>query len=552
MQPTEPGIVPDLLHPVPLRRIDVERTKLALTLAFSGGVSGAFFNEALDAASFAPSTFEPTSFANDLFLSRFVAQCFKIRVGHRDASLATGHLVRLLAQPPADATIVAYRRGILYELAESPALRRELEETYASLCRLRGLLENASGGRNWDPGRRQLDVLQAAKETFERMHCGFSQARSGLACLHAFGAQVVESESFRALSDLLRYDAQLATLSLKVVVGADGRIRGFEIVQISENRENQFTNPAWKRWLAKLELFLRGYQFGDGEVMARLVDTVFGGLEDELVSLVQLVGDLEFYLGALGFADHASQAGLSVCLPELVAADAPRALHGLFNPLLLMSGITPVPCELVSTRLANTVLVTGPNSGGKTRLLQAIGLSQLLAQAGLFIPARAGQVALAPALVVSLIQETKADQAEGRLGMELMRIRDLFEHLPPGAMVLLDELCSGTNPSEGEEIFELVLRMLTRLRPQAFITTHFLTFAARLERERSIPDLDFLQVELGAERRPTYQFTPGVASTSLAGHTAERLGVTADQLLLLVEGNLLRGRTPMRAHARSL
>src|SRR5690606_2397948 len=84
--------------------------------------------------------------------------------------------------------------------------------------------------------------------------------------------------------------------------------------------------------------------------------------------------------------------------------------------------------------------------------------------------------------------------------MELMRIRHLFERLPPGAMVLLDELCSGTNPSEGEEIFELVVTMLGRLRPQAFITTHFLTFAARLERERKIAGLSFLQVELGPHR----------------------------------------------------
>ena len=540
MQQAAPGFVPDLLHPEPLRRIDVEHTKLALTIAFAGGASGAFFTEALDAATFAPSSFEPSAFANDLFLSRFVAQCFKVRVGQRDAALATGHLVRLLAQPPADPAIVAYRRGIVHELSSSPALRRELEELYASVCRLRGLLENGSGGRNWDPGRRQLDVLQAAKETFERMHGGFAQARSGLACLHAFGARVIAGESYRALDDLLRYDSRLATLSLKVAVGADGRIRGFEIVQISENSENQFTNPPWKRWLGKVELFLRGYRFGDGEVMARLVDTVFGGLEDELVALVQLVGDLEFYLGALGFADRASEAGLAVCLPELVPPDAPRALFGLFNPLLLMSGVTPVPCNLVSERLTNTVLVTGPNSGGKTRLLQAIGLSQLLAQAGLFIPARTGSIALAPALVVSLIQETKADQAEGRLGMELLRIRELFERLPPGAMVLLDELCSGTNPSEGEEIFELVVSMLTRLSPQAFITTHFLAFAARLERERKISDLGFLQVELGADRRPTYQFTPGVALTSLAGHAAERLGVTGDQLLALVERNMRR------------
>ena len=124
--------------------------------------------------------------------------------------------------------------------------------------------------------------------------------------------------------------------------------------------------------------------------------------------------------------------------------------------------------------------------------------------------------------------------------MELIRIRSLFESLPPGAMVLLDELCSGTNPSEGEEIFELVVTALARLRPQVFITTHFLAFAARLERERSIERLRFLQVELGADRRATYQFVPGVAKTSLAGHAAARLGVTRDQLLELVEHNTQR------------
>ena len=114
--------------------------------------------------------------------------------------------------------------------------------------------------------------------------------------------------------------------------------------------------------------------------------------------------------------------------------------------------------------------------------------------------------------------------------------------MPPGALVILDELCSGTNPSEGEEIFELVVQMLSRLAPQAFITTHFLTFAARLDRERKIPELRFLQVELGKEQRPTYQFVPGVAQTSLAGHAAARLGVTRDELLGLIDRNSARAK----------
>ena len=110
---------------------------------------------------------------------------------------------------------------------------------------------------------------------------------------------------------------------------------------------------------------------------------------------------------------------------------------------------------------------------------------------------------------------------------------------------MLDELCSGTNPSEGEEIFELVVDMLARLEPQAFITTHFLEFAGRLEREQKISGLRFLQVALGADQQPTYQFAGGVASTSLAAQAAARLGVTGEQLSRLIEDKV-RGREPAR------
>jgi DNA mismatch repair protein MutS2 len=384
----------------------------------------------------------------------------------------------------------------------------------------------------WAVQRRQLDILEVVKQVIDEM------ASSRLERLSAFGRRIQAGEPYRSLTDLLSYDEHLATLQLQVRVGADGSIRGFEILAVQQNDPNPFVTPAWRRWLTKAELFVRGFRFSDGEVMARLIDAVFDGLEDDLVSLVPLLGDLEFYLGALGFRDLVRAQGLELSLPEFVRPGAPRRLSGFFNPLLFMQTARVVPCNIDLDRHDATVLVTGPNSGGKTRLLQGLGLAQLLAQSGLFIPARSGCVALTNALVVSLIQETKVDQAEGRLGTELVRIRELFERLPPAAMVILDELCSGTNPSEGEEIFELVLRMLTRLRPQTFITTHFLAFASRLERERKIAELRFIQVQLGPDQQPTYSFLPGVARTSLAGQTAARLGVTGDQLMTLIEHNL--------------
>jgi DNA mismatch repair protein MutS2 len=137
-------------------------------------------------------------------------------------------------------------------------------------------------------------------------------------------------------------------------------------------------------------------------------------------------------------------------------------------------------------------------------------------------------------MFVSLIEEARSDQPEGQLGMELLRIRRLFEELHFGSLILLDELCSGTNPSEGEEIARLVISLLPELRSPVFVTTHLLTLASRLAEDPPVPHLEFLQVELDEHERPTYGFNPGVARTSLAHKTAARLGVTRDELLELI------------------
>ncbi|MDI3288472.1 DNA mismatch repair protein [Polyangium sp. 15x6] len=532
-----------LLHPEPIARPDLEEMRQALSFAFASGVSGGLFSQALDRAPLAPSTWDPQSFAQDLFLEELVARGFRVRSGERDAVVNRAFIFRVLAHPPTDPRVTEHRRDILRELSSSTVFRRQFEDLYTIACRLRSALEGATAGKKFDATRRQLDVLVLVKEAFDRMSESFDGAKSGLSGLRAFGASVRETEGYRSMVDLLDYDEHLATLGVTIRVGADGRVRGFEVRNLRERQDNPFVLSPARRWLAKIEMFFRGYRFSDGEVMARLLDAVFEGVEAHVLRFIPLLGEMEVYLGALGFRDLAEAAGLEVCLPEIRPAaedadDRPRKLLGLFNPLLVASGVRAVPCDLVTDRTSATVLITGPNSGGKTRLLQSVALAQILAQGGMFVPAREASLVRVPGLVVSLIQETRVDQSEGRLGMELVRIRALFEMLGPGAMVMLDELCSGTNPSEGEEIFELVITLLSKLRPQAFITTHFLTFAARLARENSIAGLRFIQVGLDAAHRPTYQFVAGVATTSLASHAAARLGVSRDELEGLIDRNM--------------
>jgi DNA mismatch repair protein MutS2 len=528
--------IPDLLSADPALRVDAAEMRQTLIFAFATGSSVDLFDQVLAGATLPPSRWDRAHFARDLFLEQLIERCLAVRIGGREYAVCAPYLLRAIAEPPRDPAVVAFRREVLEELVSSKDHRAALERCYLAIVGLRTLL---CAGRRSGERLRRLEILRATHDVLDLLAGSFEGATSGLARLRAFGVAVRAGDAYRRLEAILDHEQHLGTVDLRVRVGSDGEIRAFQIVAIRENADNPFHTSAIGRWIAKIRLFLSGYRVDGGEVVERLFDDVFTGLEDSLVLIFQLLGDLEFHLAGLGFRDLAASRGLAVCFPELVDDDgatdgAGMALRGLFNPLLLGEKRAPVPCDIGAARTGSVVIVTGPNSGGKTRLLQSIAFAQLLGEAGLFAPARAARLPRVSGLFVSIVDEARADQPEGQLGMELMRIRRMFEELRPGSLVLLDELCSGTNPSEGEEIARLVISLLPELGAQVFVTTHLLHFAARLADENALARTEFLQVELDANERATYGFVPGVARTSLAHKTAARLGVTRDELTALI------------------
>jgi DNA mismatch repair protein MutS2 len=530
-------LAPDLLHLEPGLGLDAKALSQALTFAFATGGSGEAFTRILCQGKLAPSRFHPEAFAKDLFVADFVARCLVVKSDERPLSLHRPALVRELSHPPSDPEVTRLRQRVLAELAASSELESGAVRVFSKIRELSLLLEAADRGKRYDAIGRRLEILRAVKEALELTGSAFVSAKSELSRAHQFAKTALSNPAFAELTDLLDYEGKLATLDLRIQVSYDGQLRSFAIVRSEENRSNPFYVSPLRRFWSRLQMFFRGYRFREAEILGQLANRVFEGIQDAVIGLFQLGLHLEFYLAGLGLRARAAKLGLSMCLPELVSEDAAgetgSELTRLFNPLLLLENEAPLPATL-SAPVRGFTIITGPNSGGKTRLIQAIGLTQLLAQAGLFVPAAKARLVARDGLFVSLIQETTADQPEGHLGMELLRIRRLFEELEPNSLVIMDELCSGTNPSEGEEIFRLVVDLLSELAPQAFITTHFLRFAGDLERERPLPGLAFLQVELDADREPTYGFVPGVAKTSLASKTAERLGVTREALEALV------------------
>jgi len=532
----EPRLLPDLLNPQPTLTVDAVGLERVLGFSFVAGDDAGVLATALDLAPIAASDFDPSCFFDELFVAELAKNVLPLTIRGRVVDRNEGYLLRLLSQPPRAPDALALRRAVWRELASDPAVRRAVETVYLSLRELRRLFEGE--GRvaiRGEQARRRIDVLKAVAQTFEHMALpALHGAHSVLARIATFAEHVRKSAGHAQLAALLQYENARAHADLTVQLGADGGVRSLRIVGLREQTESPYHTSLWSRWFGRSWLWLKGYRVSNDEVLDRWLDTVFEGVSGHLPPLLQLIGDLELYLSGLSLHDACRARGLPVCFPELVDRGAHSSLRELYNPLLFALEGTPVACSVELGPGGVTTLITGPNSGGKTRLLQAVGIFQLCAQAGMYAPAASAVLARVPGIFASLSQPAHADQREGRLGTELLRIRMLFERAQAGSLVLIDELCSGTSPSEGEELFQLVLELLAELAPLALVSTHFLKFASALAHDPSAPPLRFLQVELDARERPTYRFVPGVAETSLARQTAARLGVTREELRALM------------------
>jgi DNA mismatch repair protein MutS2 len=529
--------LPDLLSPTGEENPDAERLTHLLDLAFLGRASAGELNRDLDLMSAGKSPWQARHFVGDLFLAELVNAHRVLAVAGHEFSTHSPFLERVLANPPGDQPTIRFRQAILRELDNHPALTEATEELLLRLYRLLTLLHASRDDARLEPIRFRFDVLAALRSVVRQMTDAFDNATSGLQRLRDAGRRIADTDGFTRLEALLDHHEKMATLKLEAWIGGDGRLRHLEIKGLREARKNPYYRRPLRRWWDRLRVFYRRYSLGSEELTERLTMGVWQEIAPAAVRLIQLICHLEVYFFARTFAGQSRSRGLEVCIPT-VEPDADLELEALFNPLLIPLMERPVPTDL-SIRSHKTVnLVTGPNSGGKTRLLQAVGITQVFAHCGLYVPCARATMPLVNGLFASIVELDRADQQEGRLGTELVRLRNLFESVPPQSLVLLDELCSGTNPSEAIEIVDMVLRLLRQIQPYALVTTHFLDFAGQLQSQSPADGLGFLQAEVDEQRGATFRFVEGVANTSLAVGTAERLGVTFEELERILENRL--------------
>lgn len=230
----------------------------------------------------------------------------------------------------------------------------------------------------------------------------------------------------------------------------------------------------------------------------------------------------------------------SHCAPIEVGApaDGVRVVDGR-HPLLLARGIAVVPFDLTLDPGERTLLVSGPNTGGKTVLLKALGLMAAMVQAG--IPAPVGATSRLPVfddLFADVGDEQSIEASLSTFSAHVKNLAEILAGATADSLVLVDELGSGTDPAEGAALGGAILEALTRRGTLTLATTHLGQLKLLATEVPGVVNasLQFDAVALA----PTYRLLKGVPGRSYGLSIARRLRLP-DEVLEAAEGRLPRG-----------
>jgi DNA mismatch repair protein MutS len=494
----------------------------------------------------------------------------------------------LFSRLPRDPDVIIYRQAVLEDLLANP----ELAERFASLLPVIDSLFAASYGLEremtwlhevvWRVGE-----LQNIIDCFEGMG---EILRAVESRIHSEGLRILQEEIRTAQNDptYQRLVKELPGLlsklrgnaSITIGVNLDSGLRPIQATLLSVN-EKPFTDQSLLNRLFGVRADREGIaplhsvpQHVEGPysspidplmvpLFADLANVLektaipiadqlrqYGGLHGQLFT--NLRQGLIFYLGALRMIQRFQKLGLPMCRPQIAPAEERRCeVKDSYNVHLLLkhsrteqeTGSAIVRNDLLIGPDGHILILTGPNSGGKTTYVQGAGVLHILAQLGCYVPGTQAVISPLDYLFTHFPLEEKAELDTGRFGEEAMRLGKIFEQVTRHSLVLLNETLSSTSFSESLYLAQDIVRILRRVGARAIYATHLHELANRAdELNDSVPGdskiisvvsspIDTAVQATSGQVNPTYklEIRPPLGQ-SYAREIAARYGISYQQL----------------------
>jgi DNA mismatch repair protein MutS2 len=211
-------------------------------------------------------------------------------------------------------------------------------------------------------------------------------------------------------------------------------------------------------------------------------------------------------------------------------------LHDARNPVLMLhvkrqrergeEARDVVPLDLALGGDYHTLVITGPNAGGKTVAMKTVGLLTLMLAYGLPIPCDdASRMSLFDHLFVDIGDEQSIEEDLSTFSSHVSNLKEMLRRAGPNSMVLIDEAGTGTDPEQGGALAQAVLERLTAAQARTIVTTHLGALKAFAHETSGVENgsMAFDQATLS----PTYRFQAGVPGSSYAFEIAQRIGLDA-------------------------
>ncbi len=254
-----------------------------------------------------------------------------------------------------------------------------------------------------------------------------------------------------------------------------------------------------------------------------------GLLADEIVPGVEALAELDLVFAKAKYADEIGASepllkkwskvkGQTSIGPDLPTIQLLRGRH----PLLEQATVVPITIDPDPGTFA--LVITGPNTGGKTVTLKTVGLLAVMAQSGLHIPAQSGsELPCFQAIYADIGDEQSIEQSLSTFSGHITNIVHILKKADRHSLVILDELGAGTDPQEGAALARAILSSLLAQGITTFVATHYpelKTFA------HTTPGVVNASLEFNVQTlRPTYRLTIGLPGRSNALAIAQRLGL---------------------------